>query len=248
MIIKKIRTVYKANFFCYYIDKVKFINSLIKKMAVEFHKNKQYFQNGQWTVGKVQEEIDHGLKLLQGISQPIVAFFGSSRHKTGSPLYDHAYRVAKTLSDKGFAIMTGGGPGIMHAANSGAMEAGGRSIGLRADLLEREKITDKIYTDTLNFHFFFARRFTLLIKTHALIYYPGGYGTLNEFLENLMLMQNSIVDRVPIICVNTEYWSGLASWLKERVKSNDLIDPPDLKLFTITNSIKETIDTVVRYS
>lgn len=207
-------------------------------MTIEFHKNKQYFQNGKWTIGKVQEEIDRGLKLLQRISQPIVAFFGSSRHRPGSALYQHAYQVAKTLSNDDYAIMTGGGPGIMHAANTGVMEIGGRSIGLKANLLEKEKITDKIYTDTLNFHFFFARRFILLIKTHALVYYPSGYGTLNEFLENLMLMQNNIVDRVPIICVDKMYWSGLSRWLKESVGENNLIDPPDLTLFTITNSVE----------
>ncbi len=166
---------------------------------VEFHKNKLY--QDDWTVGKASGEIKEGLDLLRKVDSKIIVFQGSSKIKPGSKHYEHAKKLAFELGKKDYVIMTGGGPGVMHAANSGATEAKVRSIGCRAELLKRERVTDDIYTDTLDFHFFFARRFIMLIKTEAMIFYPGGFGTLNELLENAMLMQNEIVDCIPLICV-----------------------------------------------
>ena len=125
------------------------------------------------------------------------------------------------LVKRGYAILSGGGPGIMHAANSGAMEAGAPSIGLRAELLEEQEVTDKIFTHKLSFHFLFTRRFIMSIKSEALVFYPGGYGTLNELFDYAVHMQTNIIDTVPIICVNKKYWQGLFDWLKENPLKKD---------------------------
>jgi len=209
---------------------------------VEFHKNKIY--HGEWTVRKASSEIKTGLDLLRKINSRIVVFHGSARVKPGSRYYKHAKELAFELGNKGYTIMTGGGPGIMHAANSGATAARTKSIGCKAELLTKERVKDKIYTDTLDFHFFFARRFVMMIKTEAIIFYPGGYGTLNELLENAMLMQNKIVDRIPLICVGKKYWSGLFKWLKSRTLENKYICNIDFSLIHLMDRIPEIIKVI----
>ena len=173
------------------------------------HKNIEYYANIEGTVEGAREEIEQGLALLEKISQPIVTFFGSHRVKIGSLEYEDCKKLAISLGENGYAIMSGGGPGIMHASNSGATEAKATSIGLKAKLLTKENITDPIFTENLSFHFLFVRRFIMSIKSEALIFYPGGYGTLNELFEYLVLMQTGIVDTVPIICIDKGFWDTM---------------------------------------
>lgn len=206
---------------------------------VKFHKNRVYHDD--WTAGKAGSEIKAGLDLLKRINSRIVVFQGSARIRPGNKYYEHAKKLAFELGRKKYAIMTGGGPGIMHAANVGAMKAKTTSIGCKSELLENEKIIDKLYTDTLHFHFFFARRFIMLIKTEAIVYYPGGFGTLNELLENAMLMQNDIVDRIPLICVGKYYWKGLFSWLKANALKNNYMDKIDFNLIRVIDDVPEII-------
>lgn len=209
---------------------------------VRFHRNRVY--HGEWTVEKAGMEIKSGLEMLKKIDSRIVVFQGSARAKTGSRYYGHAKRLAFELGKRGYAVMSGGGPGIMHAANSGATEAGARSIGCKAELLKKERVKDKIYTDVLHFHFFFARRFVMMIKTDAIFFYPGGFGTLNELLENAMLMQNGIVDKVPLVCVGKDYWNGLFKWLRSRTLKNRYIDDMDFSLIHLADEIPEIIKIV----
>lgn len=215
---------------------------------IDFHKNKEYYQQQHWTVDKARQEIEQGLKLLDSINQPVILFAGSARVKEGNYFYDHCKQLSQTLGKEGYAIMSGGGPGIMHAANSGATEAKSVSIGLKASLLTKEKINDNIFTHTLDFHFFFARRFIMLLRSEALIFYPGGYGTLNELLENAMLMQNNIVDNVPLICVGKKYWQGLFDWLKQNTLEYDFISKGDLKLLYIVDTVEEAIEIIKKHS
>jgi hypothetical protein len=211
---------------------------------VNLHKNKEYYTNAHWTVEKVQNEITDGLALLNKIDNKIITFFGSHRVDKENKHYRDCKRVAYELGKRGYAILTGGGPGIMHAANSGATEANVASIGLKAELLKGEKITDPIYTEELSFHFLFVRRFIMSIKSEALIFYPGGYGTLNELFEYAVLMQTGIVDGVPIICVNRKYWQGLFDWLKNNpLKENFFIqDLEDLKLLNFVDTDEEIFE------
>ena len=209
------------------------------------HKNKQYL-NTRWTVEKVREEIDNGLELPNNVNNKIITFFGSHRVKSESKYYNHCKQVAFELGKRGYAIVSGGGPGIMHAANSGAMEARAPSIGLKAELLKGEKVTDPIFTVEQSYYFLFVRRFILSIKSEALIFYPGGYGTLNELFEYAVLMQTGIVDTVPIICVNRKYWQGLFEWLKQNPLKEDFLinDITDLHLIHIVDDLGEIIDII----
>lgn len=207
------------------------------------HKNKQYYKNTGWTTDKVHKEIDNGLALLNKINKKIVTFFGSHRVKKDNEYYHHCKKLAFELGKKNYAVLTGGGPGIMHAANSGAKEANTQSIGLKAELLKGEKVNDPIFTHQLPFHFLFVRRFIMSIKSEALIFYPGGYGTLNELFEYAVLMQIGIVDKVPIICVNRKYWQGLFDWLKNNPlkKGFFIYNIKDINLLHFVDTIDEVI-------
>ena len=134
-----------------------------------------------------------GLTLLNKINEPIVTFFGSHKVTPENEFYQQARHTAFELGKRGYAILSGGGPGIMHAANSGAMEAGTPSIGLRAELLEEQEVIDKIFTHKLSFHFLFTRRFVMAIKSEALVFYPGGYGTLNELFDYAVLCKQILL-------------------------------------------------------
>ena len=206
------------------------------------HKNIEYL-NVDWTESKVREEINAGLALLNTIDKPIVTFFGSHRVTPSTAYYQHAKQIASALGRNEYAILSGGGPGIMHAANSGATEVQAPSIGLKAELLKGERVTDPIFTAELSFHFLFVRRFIMSIKSEALIFYPGGYGTLNELFEYAVLMQTGIVDTVPIICINKEYWEGMFDWLKNNPLKNDFFihDLHDLQLLHFVDDVKDII-------
>lgn len=206
-------------------------------------KNNQRYLNAKWTVNRVASEINKGLSLLNKIEQPIVTVLGSHRSKPGSKYYEHAKNLGYELGRVGFAVATGGGPGIMEAANAGAFEAGTVSVGIKAGLLKNEKIDSKYFTKQISHHFLFVRRFILSIKSDALVFYPGAYGTLNELFEYVTLIQIGLMDKVPVILVGKKYWSGLLSWLKgSPVKQGFYIDPKrDLDLIKFTDDISTII-------
>jgi len=185
-------------------------------MATRLKKNKRLL-NKRHTKSKVTKELDVGITLLNKVDNKIISVFGSHITKKSNPEYKHCRKVAYELGKRGYAIVTGGGPGVMHAANQGAFDAGAPSIGLRAGLIKNEKVSNPVYTDVMSFDFLFIRRFLLAIKSEALIFYPGGYGTLNELFEYVVLVETGLVDKVPLICVNKKYWNGLFKWLKDSV-------------------------------
>jgi len=206
-----------------------------------FNKNKQYFKNSDWTVKSVQDEINLGLNLLNKVDKKIITFFGSHRVKPSSKYYKDCMGFAQELGKKDYAVLSGGGPGIMHAANNGATKAGTISIGMKAKLLTKEKVIDPIYTDKLDFNFLFVRRFIMSIKSNALVFFPGGYGTLNELFEYAVLMQTGIVDKVPMICINKKFWKGLFSWLRDNPLKNDFFinDVHDLNILSFVDDVSE---------
>ena len=199
-----------------------------------------------WTADKAREEINAGLSLLSRIDNKIITIFGSHRVAQGNEYYSHCKNTAFELGKKGYAIISGGGPGIMHAANSGSKEAKARSIGLKAELLKEENVTDPIFTDELSFHFLFVRRFIMSKKSKALIFYPGGYGTLNELFESAVLMQTGIIKTVPIICVNKKYWQGLFDWLESNPLKEDFLihDIKDLNLLYFADNLDEILSII----
>jgi len=203
--------------------------------------NIDYWANSKETIAKVNEEIVKGLALLNKIDKDIISFFGSSQIKKGDDYYEHCRKVAFDLGKKGYAIITGGGPGIMHAANSGATEAGAPSIGIKAELIEGQDVHDDIYTEKSQFHFVFLRRFIIYVKSKAWIFYPGGFGTLDELFECLQLKYTGVRDRKPIICVDREYWKGLFKWIKENPYKNDFLrrGKKDLDLVHFVDTLEE---------
>jgi uncharacterized protein (TIGR00730 family) len=169
--------------------------------------------------------------------------FGSARVKEGNKYYEAARELGYKLAKKGFTIVTGGGPGIMEAANRGAFEAGGNSIGLNIKLPKEQKPNP--YTNvTLNFNYFFARKVMLVKYATAFVLFPGGYGTLDELFETLTLIQTKKLKPFPLILYDKEHWDGLLNWLKTNVASNEYIDEEDLNIFRIMNSIDEIVETI----
>ena len=212
----------------------------------KLHKNKQYYEDKDWTNEKIRQEIDNGLELLSNVNKKIVTFFGSHMIKKNHEYYKHAENLAFELGKRGYAIVTGGGPGIMQAANSGATRAKTTSIGLRAELLTDEFVKEPILTHDLSFHFLFVRRFIMHIKSEAVIFYPGGYGTLNEIFEHLVLMQTGILDKIPIICVNKKYWRDLFNWLKKNPLKQGFLkyNKKDIELLHFADNFEEIIQTI----
>lgn len=207
------------------------------------HKNKQYLKNMDWTVEKIRQEMTDGLALLKSIDKPIVTIFGGHKVKPKSKEYEHCKKLTYELGKRGYAIMSGGGPGIMQAANEGAKLAGAPSIGIKASLLVNERAPDKNFTRKMGCHFMFVRRFILSIKSEAMLFYPGGFGTLNEMFEYATLMKTNIADKVPMICVGKEFWKDLFAWFDDKLLKNNLLNKnkDDLDVFHIVDSHDEII-------
>ncbi len=212
---------------------------------VQFEKNRKYFGNSELTADKVEKEVEAGLELLEGVEHKIVSVFGSHSIGDDEEFSIHAKELAKTLGKKGYALCSGGGPGIMKAVNSGATEAGVPSIGLKEALLQGEQgVGDELFTHQYGFEFMFVRRFVLAIKSHALVFYPGGFGTLNELFEYVVLMQTNILDKVPMICVGREFWEGMFSWVEEKMVSQGFVKKEHLDLITVVDTVEEVIEKI----
>lgn len=206
--------------------------------------NQRYLHKG--TAKLVEKEVLQGIKLLNSIDKPIITFFGSHSIPKSNSAYKNAFQTSKSLAEEGFAIMSGGGPGIMHAANAGAISAGVPSIGVMADMLVEERISDKIFTHQAAYKFMFVRRFILSIKSEALIFYPGGYGTFNELFEFLVLIQTGMIEKVPIILVDTKFWKGLDKWIQGLVDQK-LIKKKDLNLIQHADTTKEILSIIHKH-
>ena len=171
-----------------------------------------------------------------------VSVFGSARTKPDDKYYKLAQDFAAILVKRGFAILTGGGPGIMEAANKGAMEAGGVSVGLNISLPMEQK-TNPFQSISLTHHYFFVRKVMFLKYSHAFVCFPGGYGTMDELFEALTLIQTTKIDRFPVILIGKEFWGGLAQWLQKAMADQfNTIKQGDMDLFLLTDDINEAAD------
>lgn len=192
-----------------------------------FDKNIVYLKK-EWTTEQSRDEIAQGLDLLEKIKKPIIAFYGSSHAPLNDPFFIKAESLAKKLGEAGFAIITGGDAGITEAARRGTVAAGTDCIGLAVEGHSTQKLDEKKFTHILKFKFYFAKRFIALIKSRALLYFPGGLGTMNELMENMMLIQNGAVDPVPLVCVGKEFWSHLFDWLDDETLKGNYLKRGDL--------------------
>lgn len=193
-----------------------------------------------WRIFRYLSEFVESFDTLSGIG-PAVTIFGSARTSSSSPFYKLARETAELMAKAGYAVITGGGPGIMEAANRGAFEAGGKSIGLNISL-PHEQLANPYQTVSMNFHYFFARKVTFLKYATALVCFPGGFGTMDEFFESMTLIQTLKADRYPLILMGSEFWKGLLGWIEnEMLGVYQHISPKDLDLYTLTDDPAEAV-------
>lgn len=197
-----------------------------------------------WTVFKIMGEFVEGFETLRPI-EPAVSIFGGSRVRRGSRDYRRAVQVAQALAREGFSIITGGGPGIMEAANMGARRGGGRSIGLNIRL-PFEHAPNRHVDTLVNFNYFFARKVMFMKYACAYVVFPGGYGTLDEAFEALTLVQTHKIDNFPIIMVGRDFWKGMVRWIRNRMLGGGMITRDDFRLFTVTDDPAEVCALVRR--
>jgi uncharacterized protein (TIGR00730 family) len=191
-----------------------------------------------WRVFRIMAEFVEGFEALNNIGQAVTVF-GSARTKPDDPFYKAAEETGRLLAKAKFAVITGGGPGIMEAANKGAFEAGGTSVGCNITL-PHEQEANKYQQITLDFHYFYVRKVMFVKYASAFICFPGGYGTLDEFFETITLIQTMKIEAFPIILFGKSYWTGLVDWMKTTLDPH-LIDGEDLDIFRIVDTPAEAL-------
>jgi uncharacterized protein (TIGR00730 family) len=196
-----------------------------------------------WRVLRIQSEFVEGFGLLAELPTA-VSVFGSARTPSDHPDYAAGMAIGAALARAGFAVITGGGPGVMEAANRGASEAGGVSVGLGIELPFEQGLNEWVDLG-VNFRYFFARKTMFVKYAQAFVILPGGFGTLDEMFEALTLVQTHKVTRFPVILYGTEYWQGLIDWIRESVLGAGKLGEPDLELFSVTDDIDEIVARIV---
>lgn len=212
---------------------------------MDFQQSPQNFDEGNshdlWSVFKIMGEFVDGYDKLFRIG-PCVSIFGSSRSRPGDPNYERAIKTAELISKNGFGVITGGGPGIMEAANKGAMNAGGKSVGLGIELPHEQGINEYVHPQyEINFKYFFVRKVMFVKYAQGFIVFPGGFGTLDELFETLTLIQTFKIERIPIVLVGTEYWGGLLRWITDKLSDGELISESDMDLYFLTDDHEEAV-------
>ncbi len=199
--------------------------------------------NDSWAIFKIMGEFVSGYEKLSRIG-PCVSIFGSARTQPDDKYYQLAENIAEKLSDNGYGVITGGGPGIMEAGNKGAHNAGGTSVGLNIELPFEQHDNPYIDSDkSIDFDYFFVRKVMFVKYSQGFVVMPGGFGTLDEFFEALTLIQTHKIGKFPIILVGKDFWGGLVDWIKETLlKSYGNISPDDLHLVDLVDTDDEVID------
>lgn len=192
-----------------------------------------------WRVLRIQSEFIEGFGALAELG-PAISVFGSARSLPGAPDYEAGVEVGRRLVEAGFAVITGGGPGIMEAANKGAAEAGGISVGLGIELPFEQGLNEYVNLG-MNFRYFFARKTCFVKYSQGFVVLPGGFGTFDELFEALTLVQTRTITRFPIVLFGHAYWDGLVDWLTSVVAEDGKISPSDTDLFLVTDDVDEAI-------
>ena len=196
-----------------------------------------------WRVMRIQSEFVTGFGALAELG-PAVSVFGSARTRPDSPVYALGEQVGRALVEAGFAVITGGGPGAMEAANKGALEAGGTSVGLGIELPFEAGLNEHVDLG-VNFRYFFARKTMFVKYACGFVVLPGGFGTLDELFEAVTLVQTQKVTRFPIVLLGSDYWGGLLDWLRGTAAAEGTVGERDLALLTLTDDVDEAVRTVV---
>ncbi len=191
-------------------------------------------------LAEIEKEFTEGFKFLSKYPKS-VTFFGSNKSKEDNFYYTQARELASRLvKEAGYSIFSGGGPGIMEAADRGAQEAGGESIGLLIRLPNNQPI-NKYLSESMSFYYLFARKFCLAFGAEVFVFFPGGFGTLDEFFEIITLAQTKKISGVPILCYGSEYWNKVKDLMQNEMLAHGMIDPQDLGVFTITDDLDEIV-------
>ena len=200
-----------------------------------------------WLIFKIMAEFVEGFERLGKVG-PCISIFGSARTQPGTKYYELATSVARKLSDAGYGVITGGGPGIMEAANKGAHLEKGRSVGLNIELPHEQGANSFIDPEHLyNFNYFFVRKVMFVKYAQGFVFMPGGFGTLDEICEALTLVQTQKIERVPIIFVGSEFWTGLLDWFRTTLVEEENINPEDLDLFKVIDNPDEVVEFVDKF-
>jgi uncharacterized protein (TIGR00730 family) len=192
-----------------------------------------------WRVLRIQSEFVEGFGLLAELGRA-VSVFGSARTPSDDPVYAIGQQLGAALAKAGWAVITGGGPGAMEAVNRGTSEAGGVSVGLGIELPFEQRLNDWVDVG-IEFRYFFARKTMFVKYAQAFVILPGGYGTLDELFEALVLVQTHKVNEFPVVLLGSQYWSGLVAWLKDTALQHKMISPGDIDLLHITDDIDEAV-------
>ncbi len=198
-----------------------------------------------WKLFGIMAEFFEATERLSGI-RPAVSMFGSARVAAGSRYYRLAEDTARLLSDAGFAVFSGGGPGVMEATNKGAFHGSGLAVGLNIDL-PREQLANRFQHISLRFKHFFARKVMFAKFATAFVVMPGGYGTLDELFEALTLVQTGKTRQMPIILVHEPFWRGLLDWCRERLVEEGMIDAADVSLVQVCNEPQQVVDAIFAF-
>jgi uncharacterized protein (TIGR00730 family) len=205
-----------------------------------------FLDSDPWRALRILSEFVEGFEALAGVGRA-VAVFGSARTPQDHPMYDAARQVGRSLAEAGFAVITGGGPGMMEAANRGARDAGGLSIGCNIELPHEQEPNP--YCDiSIDFHYFFARKTMFVKYSDAFVIMPGGWGTLDELFEALTLIQTGKIRNFPVVLFGTEYWQGLLDWIRDVQLPAGAIAPHDVDLLRITDDPAEVCEIIRSYA
>ena len=195
-----------------------------------------------WRLFRIMGEFVEGFDVLPKFL-PAVTIFGSSRTPEHHPYYERARELSQKLGERGYTVITGGGPGIMEGANRGGIEGGGHSIGLNINL-PQEQEPNPYVTLALKFRYFFVRKVMLVKYSTAFILFPGGFGTLDELFETLTLIQTKKIRPLPVVLIGSQYWEGLTDWLTKRAVAEGMISGDEMALFQVTDDLDHAIDLV----
>lgn len=202
-----------------------------------------FAENANWRIFRIMAEFVSGFEFLADLRRE-VTFFGSARYTEDDHWYKVAQKLGRMLAEHGFTVVTGGGPGIMEAGNRGAYEGGGQSIGLDIEL-PMEQRRNAYVKKGLGFHYFFTRKVMLSASAQAYIFFPGGFGTLDEFYEIVTLIQTQKMEPVPIVCMGKGFWQPLHEWMREDLLATfKTITIDDLNLYTIVDTAEEAFDLI----
>lgn len=198
-----------------------------------------------WRVFRIMSEFVQGFELLRNYGLA-ATFWGSARTQPNEPYYKAAEELAAKLAKKGFTIISGGGPGIMEASNVGAFKVGGNSIGLNIQLPFEQKL-NPYTTESLNFDFFFSRKVMLTFSSEVYVYFPGGFGTLDEFFEIVTLIQTKKIEKIPVVLYGKDYWEPLLAFFeKSLLKKHKTISKEDLDLFHLVDSVDDAYKYILK--